>query len=199
MADKSPMVENIELREELKAKEREIENLKGQLAKVNGDLSSANDRLKLAELHVDVGDAARKVGLIPGAVIDVVSRANRSGEWKRGKDGKLRMVDRDGLPGDDVFEFLRKVKAQVPFFFEDASLTEDMGGTNNVTSIKGNGGNQEGAETDPAVLRMFHPETMNLTEASQFARTNPERAARAARQVGNKTLMKIFAPKGSVL
>lgn len=198
MAEKSPMVENIELREELKAREREIANLKGQLAKANGDLSSANDKLKLAELHIDIADAARKVGVIPGAVIDVTSRAARSGEWKRDKDGKFRMVDKDGFPHDDIYEFLRKVKADVPFYFEDSALTEELGGPANVTNIKTAGG-ANGVETDPKLLRMFAKETMNLTDACKFAQSNPERAARIAEQVGNKTLMNIFksAKQGS--
>src|SRR5690242_497113 len=113
------IAENIELRQTIVEKDREIAKLRSDLDKVKSEQVDTAKRLKRANIRLHIGEAGMKAGVLPAAIIDLASRAESAGEWDYDQKGNFRLKDADGYFDKTVSEWVKVVKADIPFYFTD--------------------------------------------------------------------------------
>ena len=181
------------LQRELDKRVKEVDDLKGDVAKLRDQLSTTTAELartkaslKAASLEVELIDAAVNAGVAPIAARDVAGRALAKGDWEWNSEGRLRLKESDGFPGDYFSTWLGTIREKLPHYFAGGELTEPP--SSSVGSQAGSSGGAGGArapETDPSILRDFTRETEHLTNISIMYNADPERAKAIAKQVGN--------------
>lgn len=187
--DTPSMREMMELRTALDERDREIAKLKGENAKINEQLTGTAGQLKTAKNHIKLSEYAGKMGVLPGAIQDVVYRAMSAGQWDSDPKGNFRLKDEHGFFSDTPEEFIRKVKQELPSYFLDAELTENLSSSEGSRGSSRKSLNLDGVVYTYEQLRTFFKDKKeggNFTKACLVHKNDPELAAQLAEETNNK-------------